>query len=160
MYRYSTNRARGNTGAPGLKERAKTLLIIVLLAALVVGLIVGVPAVKFKNDARQLYLARIQLECGNALDLSGSLSRTAGTSSTSTLSKIRSYVYAMETINSLSVGMDGSNGYIISEDWFTNLYSIIDAYTSQLLTGMNTSEQQTSLYNSLQTLSQQLSGVD
>ncbi len=160
MYRYSTNRARGNTGAPGMKERAKTLLIIILLAAIVAGLIVGVPAVKFKSEAKDLYLARIQLECSNALDLSSSLSRTAGTSSTTTLSRIRSCVYAMETINSLSVGMDGTSGYIISEDWFTNLYNIIDSYASQLMTGMNTSEQQTSLYNALQTLSQQLSGIE
>ena len=160
MYRYSPNRARGNTGAPGMKERAKTLLIIIMLAAIVAGLIVGIPAVQFKDNARSLYLARIQLECSNALDLSASLSRTAGTSSTTTLSRIRSYVYAMETINSLSVGMDGTSGYIISEDWFTSLYDIIDSFSTQLTTGMSTSEQQTSLYNSLQTLSQQLSDIE
>lgn len=156
MYRYSANRARGNTGAPGMKERGKTVLIVLLMIAVIAGAVYAVPALRFRKEAENLFVARIQLECGNALDLSASLSRTAGASSTTTLSRIRSSVYAMETMNSLSVGLDGAQGYIISEDWFTNLYGIIDAYANQLLTGMTTSEQQTALYNALQTLNEQL----
>ena len=156
MYRYSPNRMRGATGAPKLRERVKTIMLAALIVALVVLAVVGVPAMRFRSEAKELFIARIQLECGNALSLTNSLSRTAGANSAATLGRIRSCVYAMETINSLSVGLSGSAGWIIQEDWFTSLYGMIDSYSSQLLTGMTTSEQQTALYNALQTLSEQL----
>ena len=156
MYRYSPNRMRGNTGAPKLRERLKSILLVVLAAALAAALIYGIPAMRYRSEADELYVARIQLECGNAISLTNSLSRTAGANSSVTLGRLRSCVYAMETINSLSVGLNGASGWIIQEEWFTSLYSIIDAYATQLLTGMTTTEQQTSLYNALLTLSEQL----
>lgn len=156
MYRYSPNRMRGATGAPKLKERVKSVVLLLLLIALVLLAVFGVPAMRFRAEAKELFIARIQLECGNALSLTNSLSRTAGANSSVTLGRIRSCVYAMETINSLNVGLNGASGWIIQEDWFTSLYSMIDSYSSQLLTGMSTSEQQTALYSALQTLSEQL----
>ena len=73
MYRYSPNRMRGATGAPKLRERVKTIVLAALIVALVALAVVGVPAMRFRSEAKELFIARIQLECGNALSLTNSL---------------------------------------------------------------------------------------
>ncbi|MDO4484838.1 MAG: hypothetical protein Q4C54_10585 [Clostridia bacterium] len=156
MYRYSNNRPMGSTGEPRLKERIKTVVIILLLAALVVLGTVSIPGMRYKQEANELFVHRIQVECGEALNYSTGLSRTAGASTSSILANIRSRVYAMETINALSVGMDGAAGYIIQEEWFRTLYDILDQYNNRIVTGMTTGDQATSLQNSLQMLYNQL----
>ena len=157
MYRnMAYNRMKTNAGSPRWVVRFKNIVLLLLLLAVIVLSIFGGRAMAFRNDAKHLFISKIQLECGNALTLTNSLSRTAGASSSATLGRIRSHVYAMETINSLSVGLEGASGWLISEDWFTTLYGVLEEYSQKLITGMTTGDQQTALLGALQTLYDQL----
>lgn len=156
MYRYSPH-MRNVQSASQLKERIRSVVMIVLIAAVIALAIFGGRAMTFRSDAHTLFVKRIQVECNDALSLTNSLSRTAGASSSSTLGKIRSHVYSMETINSLNVGLEGSTGYLIQEGYFTNLYSILDDYANKLITGMTTGDAQSSL---LATLTELYSAVE
>ncbi|MBR4081000.1 MAG: hypothetical protein IKK21_04375 [Clostridia bacterium] len=160
MYRNTAyNRMTTNAGAPRWVTRFKNLLLLFLLVAVILLAVFGGRAMMYRNDANHLFISKIQLECGNALTLTNSLSRTAGASSSATLGRIRSHVYAMETINSLSVGLEGASGWLISEDWFTTLYGVLEEYSQKLITGMTTGDQQTALMNALQTLYDQLDTI-
>lgn len=149
MYQRYTSRAQGGlqNGSRSLGNRIRNIMLAVLLVAVIVLAIVGGRAMSYQSEARTTYVRRIQTECNSALTLTPSLSRTAGASSAATLSKIRSYIYAMDTINQLNMGQEGS--YLVDTAHFTNLYSIIDEYYNRLITGMVTSEQQTQLSSAL-----------
>ena len=160
MYQRSTSRSGSSmqTGGNTLMNRIRTAVTLVLLIAVIVLAIFGGRAMSYQAEAHTTYVRRIQTECNDALSLTTALSRTAGASSSATLGKIRSYVYAMDTINQLSMGLDGK--YLVSTDVFTNLYSIIDDYYNRLITGMVTSDQQTELTNALTVLVDTLSHLE
>lgn len=141
-------------GNPRVRERLKTLLIIILLIA--VGFLSwrGIPAMRFQSEAQSLFIARIRTECSTAISLASSLSRTAGASTSASLAKIRSNIYGMKMLSDMSAST--GSGVIIAEAWFTTLFDAIDSYYTMLNTGTATSDQQTSLYNNLNVLSDQL----
>ena len=160
MYRNSAyNRMTTPQGAPRWMARFKNILLMALIVAVVALSVVGVRGATYRSEANRLFISKIQLECGNALQLTNSLSRTAGSSSSLTLGRIRSHVYAMETLNSLSVGLEGASGWLISGDWFTTLYGVIEEYYQKLITGVVTGDQQTALLTALQTLYDQLEAI-
>ena len=115
--------------------------------------IFGGRAMGFQADAHTTFVRRIQTECNDALALTSSLSRTAGANSADTLGRIRSHLYAMDTINQLNVGLQGAGGYLVNNDVFTALYAVLDEYSDKLITGMQTGDLQTTLTNSLTELS-------
>lgn len=157
MYRNSAySRMKSPAQTPRWFTRFKNALLLVLLLAVIALSVFGGQAMMYRNEAKTLFVSKIQLECGNALTLTNSLSRTAGATSAQTLGRIRSHVYAMETINDLSVGLEGASGWMIQEDWFTTLYAVLDEYSNKLITGMTTGDQQTTLLGALQTLYDQL----
>lgn len=157
MYRYSNRTTpRQDSYQNKVVERIKGVVILLLVAAMVALAIFALPAIQYKKDANELYLARIQVECADAIELTAALSRTSGGNTSEQLGQIRSRVYAMETINSLSVGLNGPSGRFIEESWFTVLYGEIDTYTQKVAKGTATGDSQTSLYNSLGILFQQL----
>ncbi|MGN0747127.1 MAG: hypothetical protein ACI4ML_10665 [Aristaeellaceae bacterium] len=152
MYQHYMSR-KGSSMQPGgntLFNRIRTALILVLLAAVILLAIFGGRAMSFEAETRSTFVHRMQTECNDALSLTTALSRTAGASSSATLGKIRSHVYAMDTINQLNVGLGGN--YLISNDTFTSLYAIIDDYSNRLITGMVTGDSQTALANALTSL--------
>ena len=114
MYRYSPH-MRNTQSSSKLKDRLRTGFMLLLIIAVCALAVFGGRAMTFRSDAHKLFVQRIQVECNEALSLTNSLSRTAGASSSSTLGKIRSHVYSMETINSLNVGLEGATGYLIQE---------------------------------------------
>ncbi len=156
--RHAPRAVQGISVSPQARERFKTILIVLLLAAVVALAVAGVPAMRFRSEMRSIYLQRIRSECSSALTQASSLSRTAGASTSSRLAQIRSCIYGMQTLSQMSVA--ASAGAIISEDWFRALYDTIDQYNTLLITGMTTSDLQTSLYNSLSVLQEQLSALD
>ena len=79
--------------------------------------------------------SRLNDEMKNAISSKNSLSRSGGTSTTSDLSLIRQYVYAMEVINNLSVSMYGESGRLYSDSLFDNVYLAIDDYNAKLVSG-------------------------
>ena len=154
MYQHYMSRKGSSmqTGGNTVFNRVRNALILVLLAAVILLAIFGGRAISFEAETRSTFIHRMQTECNDAVSLTTALSRTAGASSSATLGKIRSHVYAMDTINQLNVGLGGS--YLISNDTFTSLYAIIDDYSNRLITGMVTGDSQTALANALTGLQQ------
>ena len=154
MYQHYMSR-KGSSMQPSgnsLLNRVRNALILVLLAAVILLAIFGGRAISFVTETRSTFVHRMQTECNDAVSLVTALSRTAGASSSATLGKIRSHVYAMDTINQLNVGLGGD--YLISNDTFTSLYAIIDDYFNRLITGVVTGDSQTALANALTSLQQ------
>ena len=110
MYQHYMSR-KGSSMQPSgnsLLNRVRNALILVLLAAVILLAIFGGRAISFETETRSTFVHRMQTECNDAVSLVTALSRTAGASSSATLGKIRSHVYAMDTINQLNVGLGGT----------------------------------------------------
>ena len=154
MYQHYMSRKGSSmqSGGNTMFNRLRNALILVLLAAVILLAIFGGRAISFEAETRSTFVHRMQTECNDAVSLVTALSRTAGASSSATLGKIRSHVYAMDTINQLNVGLGGD--YLISNDTFPSLYAIIDDYFNRLITGVVTGDSQTALANALTSLQQ------
>ncbi len=142
------------------RNRIKNILILLLIAALVALATVAVPAVRSRSSARSLYIQRMQNEMASAIRLTTSLSRNAGANSAAILAQVRSNVYAIGVINSVSIDQEGVNGRLLQEDQITTLQSSIDNYLAFLTTGMDTGEYQTNLQNALEELQVIISGIE
>ena len=162
MYHRYTSRSEGmqSTGAPRMKERIKNIVLMVLVVACILLAIFGGRAMSFQADAHTTFIRRMQTECNDALTLTSSLSRTAGANSAETIGRIRSRVYAMDTINQLNVGLRGAGGYLVTTDAFTALYDVLDEYSNKLITGMQTGDLQTQLTTSLTNLANLVNQLD
>ena len=156
MYERYTSRSGGMRSERNvMKESIRTGVILVLLAAVIVLSVFGGRAMSYQAEAHTTFVHRMQTECNSALNLSGSLSRTAGSSSSAILGRIRSHVYAMDAINQLNAGMEGK--YLVNNDLFTSLYAMLYDYSDKLITGMVTGEVQTNLTAALAGLQEQTS---
>lgn len=152
MYHRYTERSGGLQSSGGrMKEHIRTGVICVLLIAVILLSIFGGRAMSFQKDTHTTFVHRMQTECSNALTLTSSLSRTAGANTSATLGRIRSHLYAMDTINQISVGLEGGS-YLVDNDVFTDLYALLDDYANKLITGMMTGDLQSALTNELTTL--------
>ena len=160
MYQHYMSRKGSSmqSGGNTMFNRLRNALILVLLAAAILLAIFGGRAISFETETRSTFVHRMQTECNDAVSLVTALSRTAGASSSATLGKIRSHVYAMDTINQLNVGLGGD--YLISNDTFTSLYAIIDDYVNRLITGVVTGDSQTALANALTSLQQTIAYLE
>ncbi len=144
-------------GSPTLWQRARDVLILLLVAAVVALAILGGRAMAYRASAHDLFVKRIQTECGDALTLTASLSRTAGANSAATLGRVRSHVYTMDTLNQLNVGLEGGDRFFVDEAVFSDLYGVLDDYSNKLITGMVTGDLQTALTEQLTALQARLS---
>ena len=72
---------------------------------------------------------------------------------------IRADVHAIDVINQMKMLQDGTNHAYVSTELISRIYTILDAYSNQLITGMSTMEEQTNLSAALQELSAALSGL-
>lgn len=146
--RRGTNRTFVDRRGPG--SRLQGILILGLLAALIAGLIYAGPAVKQRSDENELVRGRLLSECEAAVTRVQRLSRTAGSNSSQTLGEIRSYIYTMDVLNQTHLSLTGKQ--LLDSGHFTTIYSLIDTYWSQLLSGSDTGAMQTSLTNALSEL--------
>lgn len=134
MNQYPNKYTKGPGGAVNpvahaAAERVRNILLILLLATVVVLGIVGGRAISFRNKCEPTYVARMQMECDEALGNMNSLSRNGGYKAMAILGKIRSNIRAMEAINEVANTVSG-DGYLVEPKVFTNLYSIIDIYNN------------------------------
>ncbi len=160
MYRYSPHMRGANDSGAQVRRRFHSVVTLLLLVA-VIGLgIFGGNAMKYQSSAHNLFVRKLQVECSTALQLCNTLSRTAGSSSSSTLGKIRQHIYSMQTINDLNVGLSGSSGWLVQETYFSNLYSMLDEYETKLITGMTTGDYQTKLLQTLTNLYTQVQALE
>lgn len=160
MYgRYTDTGGRNMPVAERKKSMVKNIIIIFLV--LVIGALcaVGVPALQAQRGSHQVYVQMIQSECEEAVKLTTSLSRNAGSDSAAILARIRSHIYAMRTINGVSIAQDGAAGRLVSEELFDGLLTMLDSYLAFLTTGMDTGEYQSNLQTSLDALQSELRGL-
>lgn len=136
----------GRSGAP----RWMITVTVVLLIALVGLAIFGVPAITYRTRSEGTFVNRMLTECGDALTLANSLSRSGGAESAATLGRIRSDIHAIDTVNEVRNTLGG--GYYVPPYVFTNLYSIIDSYSNNLKLGNVTMQNLTDLVKGLEEL--------
>ena len=82
------------------RNRIKNGIILLLIVATAAVLAFSLPVLSKQNDARRLYIQRIQSETAEAVRQTSGLSRNAGADSAAILARIRCNVYAVRTINS------------------------------------------------------------
>ena len=143
------NRRRGGS-------RLQGIALLLLLALLAAGAVYAVPAVRYRSEAQRYFSARMLTECDDAVSNTTKLSRTASSNSYSTLAQIRSEVYAMDLLNQMNAGLPGGS-FLIPESTLTGLYSLLDSYNSNLITGIATGDLQTELSGALNALRDMLS---
>lgn len=145
------------TGASVTRARVRNGLIALLVLALAVMGVLGGQAMAYRTETRALFVSILQTECIDALSQVNSLSRTAGANSSVTLGRIRASIRVMENINRLHLNLD--NRAYISDETFSELYTILDNYSSRLLTGMNTGDMQGQLQTALEALQTLILGL-
>ena len=153
MYRRYSQVNENAVPASGVRRnRAKNIVILALVLALVGLTVTAVPLMRLRSSSRGLIIQRMQSEIAAAVRLATGLSRNAGASSASILAQIRSNIYAISVANDLSFGMEGISGRLIPEETLTSLQNSVDNYLQFLTYGMDTGEYQTNLQNALDTL--------
>ena len=141
------------------KDRTGIGAMLILLALVVALAAVSVTTVAKLSSVNSRNIAMMQEQCRDAVALSTTLSRTASSSSAATVGKIRADVHAIDVINQMKMLQDGTNHAYVSTELISRIYTILDAYSNQLITGMSTMEEQTNLSAALQELSAALSGL-
>ena len=152
LYGSYTDKSResAQTGAGLMRDRVRTVLILGLLAALIAMGVYGGQAIRYRMESRSLLIATMQTESNEAVSLANSLSRTAGGNSAATLGRIRANVHAMENANRMRANLDGRP--FLPEETFSDIYTILENYSTRLLTGMNTGDLQGELQTALEAL--------
>ena len=128
------------------RNRIKNIIILLLAAALVALLVISLPLMRNRDNSRSLYIQQIQRECKDAYNDTSTLSRTAGADSAAILSRVRSNIHTIRTINSLSAA-EGRG--LLEDERLMTLQNTVDRYLAFLTTGMDTGEYTTSLQTSL-----------
>lgn len=142
------------------RNRAKNLLIAILVTVLVVLAVYGIPAIMSNRDMRTVYIRRMLSECEEAQRQTNSLSRNAGAGSSAILAKVRSNVYAIAVLNQMSTSLRGNTGPLISETVLDELKNSIDLFLNDLRTGMDTGDSVTDLQNSLNQVQSIIEAMD
>ena len=158
--RYMANQKRLSVGTGVPAPRGRGIVMLILLALVVALAAVSVTTVAKLSSVNSRNIAMMQEQCRDAVALSTTLSRTASSSSAATVGKIRADVHAIDVINQMKMLQDGTNHAYVSTELISRIYTILDAYSNQLIiTGMSTMEEQTNLSAALQELSAALSGL-
>ena len=152
--RYMANQKRLSVGTGVPAPRGRGIVMLILLALVVALAAVSVTTVAKLSSVNSRNIAMMQEQCRDAVALSTTLSRTASSSSAATVGKIRA-----DVINQMKMLQDGTNHAYVSTELISRIYTILDAYSNQLITGMSTMEEQTNLSAALQELSAALSGL-
>lgn len=157
--RYMTNRKQLSAGMEKHAPRGRGIVMLILLALVVLlAIVCATTMVKF-SGMNNRNIAMMQEQCRDAVALSTTLSRTASSSSAGILGKIRADVHAIDVINQMKITQDGVNHAYVSTELISRIYTILDGYSNQLITGMSTMEEQTNLSAVLQELSTALAGL-
>ena len=146
--RYANGRSgNGRTAEHARKEKIKTVAII-LMAVMLLG--VGIScfqAMAFKGKAEDLIVARAMTECSQAVGHVNSMSRSGGSDTAGVLGKIRANVNAIDVLSGIRQSLYGQE--LAPRATFSQLYSVIDSYSSKLLNGSSTIEALTNLADGL-----------
>lgn len=97
MYRYSPHMRGGDGSSSQLRRRVQSIFTMLLLVAVIALAIFGGNAMRYQSSAHELFVQKIQTECGNALQLCNTLSRTAGRVPPARWEDT-AHIYSMQTI--------------------------------------------------------------
>ena len=159
MYRRYSQAGAGNINLSQVnRNRIKNAVLALLLIALAVTLIITLPVMQNQGETRSLYIQKIQAEIDEALRQTTTLSRNAGADSAAILSRIRSNVYAIRTLNSVNSAAGGR--LLLEEERLTTILNTVDRYLTFLTTGMDTGEYQTALQVALTELQEIAGGLN
>ena len=159
MYRrYSQGNETQVSHTQANRSRVKNAVILLLLAALAAACVLGVPAVRARQEERALLIQRMQVECDEAIRQTVTLSRSAGADSTAILARVRSSLYAIRLANSLNSAF--GNAQLIRDEQVQAAQESVDQYISYLTRGMDTGEYQTNLQNELTALQEQINSLE
>ncbi len=159
MYRRYSQTGDGNMPLSQInRNRIKNIIILVLLAALAALLVISLPLLNLRDNARTLYIQQMQKECQDAHNDALSLSRTAGADSGAILSRIRSNIHSMRVINSVN-NAQGNTG-LIDNDRLYAVQTQVDQYLQYLTSGMDTGQYTTNLQNTLGELLEVVSNLN
>ena len=144
MYRrYSQRNGEGLSLTQIKRNRIKDVVILLLLAAVIAMAVFLVPALRTKNEERDIYINRFRIEAEEASRLTNSLSRNAGADSAEILSKIRCNIYAIKKLNEHYSSQHGAP--LLSDADLQEVINMIDRYLAALTTGTTTGTYQTDL---------------
>ena len=159
MYRRYSQTGDGNMPLSQInRNRIKNIIILVLLAALAALLVISLPLLNLRDNARTLYIQQMQKECQDAYNDALSLSRTAGADSGAILSRVRSNIHSMRVINSVN-SAQGNTG-LIDNDRLYAVQTQVDQYLQYLTSGMDTGQYTTNLQNTLGELLEVVSNLN
>lgn len=161
MFRYDAPYRRPNR--PGFSKRTGTVIKIafaVLLAAVIALSIAAGSLGNTVSNARASSIDQMQNESGQACRIVNELSRTGNSSSYNQLARIRSRIYAIESMNRLRVNVFGEKARLVSDDVFSAIYTLLDEYETRVNTGTNTSEVQSALSAQINALNDYLDSAD
>ncbi len=142
------------------RNRIRNILILLLLAALIASVSVGLPALQSRAASRAIFIQRMQNEIATAVRMTTSLSRNAGASSAAILAQVRSNLYAISALNEMNSSILGAGKQLLQEEHLTALISSVDNYLQFLTTGMDTGEYQTNLQNALDDLQLKINALE
>lgn len=155
-YRFRQKPTFQQVGSKAQRRLLLLMLFLLLAAALVLGtLYTG--ALVFKNKATQQFRIRINSNLEEAI---AHVNRMAGGVQSNTsirLGLIRQHIYAMDQINTISIGASGEAGRLIPQVALDALYNVLERYevAVQTATG-NTLELRTLLNTHLLSLQELL----
>ena len=148
MYRRYSQTGDGNMPLSQINQnRIKNVIILVLLAALAALLVISLPLLSLRENTRTLYIQQMQKECQDAYNDASTLSRTAGADSGATLSRVRSNIHTIRTLNNLNSAQ--GNARLLDNEQLATLQSQVDQYLQYLTSGMDTGQYTTGLQTSL-----------
>ncbi|MBQ8162498.1 MAG: hypothetical protein IJ083_17360 [Clostridia bacterium] len=151
MMRHTTRAREPVTGRGGRRSSAlRNAVILILILALIVLGAVAFPSLQLRSETKELISMRLLTECDTAVQKVQRLSRTASTTSASTLQEIRSCIYAMDVLCQTYAGLTGEQ--LIPSSYFTTLYTQLSSYSSQMIAGSDTGTLQTAISGSVQEL--------
>lgn len=160
MQRNHFHRNHGSSIVPSssrrFSEKVKNILILLLVAALAVSLILGVPAMQSIQKYQHDVISRMAADCGDAQFIVTHLSNTGSSSTYAQLARIRSAVYAIDVLNQSYTTLPGAKD-IVSKQLLSDVYTQIDNYYTALISSStNTSILLNDLTTALQNLQEAL----
>lgn len=139
-------------------KRIQFIVIIILLVALIASLVMLIPRLGVRGSMQRNYLSIMLDQSNSAVTESKSLSRFGGTGSITPLSKIRSNVSVIKSMNTLyrDSGGDGA----LPDSVFDGIISQVDTFIDLMKTNVNsTGNLQTSLQDDLTSLQEQINAM-
>lgn len=144
MYRRYSQVGDGNLSLSQInRNRARNILIILLLAAVAALLAISIPLLVNRSNTRTQYIQQIRKECKEAMTDTTMISRTAGADSAALLSRVRSNIHAMRVVNSLN------SQPMVEDAKLQAMQNTVDNFIAGLSTGMDTGRYATELLTAL-----------